>query len=176
MPERSIELIKQSINGTNKYDYFIVGIGAATFSYFAKDFKVSEHFYFNESTVILLALILLSISVICGLKTISLYNIYLNKNGKYLDLSEHLAGYKKNVIEGGIAINEENGDILYPDESELKVRALSKILPERKNELHKLGNKIEVGYRIRDYSLFISYIFLAISKSMPLFINLIPYN
>ncbi|MGQ4657971.1 hypothetical protein [Aeromonas enteropelogenes] len=115
-----------------------------------------------------------SISVVCGLKTISLYNVYLNKNGKYLDLSEHLAGYKKNAIEGGIAINEENGDILYPDESELKAQILSELLPERKYQLLKIGNKIEIGYRIRDYSLFLSYIFLAMSKSIPLFINLIP--
>lgn len=174
MSERSIELIKQSINGANKYDYFIVGIGAATFSYFAKDFKVSDNFYINESTLTLLALALLSISVVCGLKTLSLYNVYLNKNGKYLDLSEHLAGYKKNAIEGGIAINEENGDILYPDESELKAQVLSELLPERKYQLLKLGNKIEFGYKIRDYSLFLSYIFLAMSKSIPLFIHLIP--
>lgn len=95
MSERSLELAKQSMSGVSKYDYFIVGIGAATFAYFSKGFDANAAIGLNESTFVLFTLLLLAPSVISGLKKIERYNTFLEKNDKYLDYSEHLAGYKK---------------------------------------------------------------------------------
>ncbi|QBF84432.1 hypothetical protein EXU30_18490 [Shewanella maritima] len=100
MSDRSVELAKQSISGTSKYDYFIVGIGAATFSYFAKDYVSPESFGINEGSLVVISLLCLALSVVFGLKKIERYNKFLEKNSKYLDYSEHLAAYKKNAIQG----------------------------------------------------------------------------
>ncbi|WP_230850552.1 hypothetical protein, partial [Vibrio harveyi] len=79
MSERSLELLKQSVDNKIKYDYFIVGISAATFSYFAKDFTALPNVGFNESSSILLSLLLLSVSVISGLIKIERNNKGLEK-------------------------------------------------------------------------------------------------
>jgi hypothetical protein len=168
MSVRSVELAKQSISGVSKYDYFIVGISSATFAYFAKDFVVLTSFGVNESSFVLVALLLLAISVVSGLKKIKRYNVFLQKNGKYLDYSEHLAAYKQNAIEGTEAINQESGEILSPRESALNASALEKLLPDWKEELARLGSIISIGSTIRDYTLFVSYLLLAVSKMLPL--------
>lgn len=168
MSDRSVELAKQSISGISKYDYFIVGISSATFAYFAKDFVVIASFGVNKSSFVLVALLLLAISVISGLKKIERYNVFLQKNGKYLDYKEHLAAYKKNAIEGAEAINQESGEILTPRESALNALALEKLLPKWKEELERLSRIISIGSIIRDYTLFASYLLLVVSKMLPL--------
>jgi hypothetical protein len=168
MSDRSVELAKQSISGTSKYDYFIVGIGAATFSYFAKDFVSPNSFGIDEGSLVIVSLLCLALSVVFGLKKIERHNKFLEKNGKYLDYSEHLATYKKNAIEGGEAINSENGELLTPEKSRIKAAALEKLLPEWKSSLEKLGGTIWWCSVIRDYGVFIAYCSLAIGKLLPL--------
>ncbi|WP_151173834.1 hypothetical protein [Pseudoalteromonas ruthenica] len=167
MSERSLELAKQSMNGVSKYDYFIVGIGAATFAYFAKGFKANAVIGLNESTFVLFTLLLLALSVISGLKKIERYNTFLEKNGKYLDYSEYLAAYKKNAIEGEHSINEESGEILKPEDSAIKAEALEQLLPKWKDTLEGLSKKICICSNVRDYTLFLSYALLAVSKVLP---------
>ena len=169
MSERSVEIAKQSISGSNKYDYFVVGIGAATFGYFAKDYEAVGEVGINENSLIVISLFLLAISVVSGLKKIERHNKFLEKNGKYLDLAEHLAGYSRNVIEGGVAINEESGEILNPSDSALKAAALKRWLPSLKLELERSGNIIGWYSIFRDYSLFLAYCTLVFSKLLPFF-------
>ena len=169
MSERSVELAKQSISGSSKYDYFIVGISAATFAYFAKDYAPSERFGFNESSLIIVSLLCLALSVVFGLKKIERHNKFLEKNGKYLDYSEHLAAYKQNAIEGGRAINAENGEILTPQDSAIKAAALEKLLPDWKKDLEHSGKVIGWCSVVRDYGVFVSYCILAFSKLLPVF-------
>ncbi|MEF1187568.1 hypothetical protein, partial [Vibrio sinaloensis] len=145
MSERSVELAKQSISGASKYDYFIVGIAAATFAYFAKDFSAENSFGLNENSLVILALLLQAASIVSGLKKIERYNEFLQRNGKYLDYSEHLAGYKKVAIEGISGINKENGEILTPEESAIKAASLEKLLPKWKSELESRSKIISIS-------------------------------
>jgi len=168
MSDRSIELAKQSISGKSKYDYFIVGISAATFAYFGKDFIPKPPLGINEVSAMLCALVLLILSVVGGLKKIENNNLLLEKNGKYLDYSEYLAAYKKNSLEGSNAINAESGETLTPEKSSKKVFQLESLLPKWKSELESRASRIEVYTNIRDYSLFIGYGFLALSKFFPM--------
>lgn len=169
MSERSVELAKQSISGTSKYDYFIVGIGAATFAYFAKDYAPTEQFGFNQSSFIIVSLLCLALSVVFGLKAIERHNKFLTKNGNYLDCAEHLAAYTQNSIEGGTSINSENGEILTAHESAIKAAVLEKLLPDLKNDLEKLGGRISWCCVIRDWGVFMAYCILAASKLIPVF-------
>ena len=168
MSDRSIELARQSISGSINYDYFIVGVGAATFSYFGKDFKATESLGYNEGSLIIFSLLCLALSVVFGLKKIEINNTFMQKNGKYLDYSEHLATYRQNALEGGTAINVESGEILTPEDSAIKAAALKKLLPEWKSKLEKQATTIRIFSLIRDYSMFFAYIILAISKIMPI--------
>ncbi|MEH0086323.1 hypothetical protein V6233_22820 [Vibrio antiquarius] len=81
MSDKSVELAKLSLSGSTKYDYFMVGIAATTFSYFAKDFRVVGSFGFNEHSFILVALLLLSLSVVSGLKKLNGIMYTLRKMG-----------------------------------------------------------------------------------------------
>ena len=164
MSDRSIELAKQSISGTSKYDYFIVGIGAATFTYFAKDYVPSEQFGLNESSFIVVGLLCLALSVVFGLKKIERHNKLLEQNGKYLDYKEHLAAYRQNAIEGGMGINSESGEILSPQDSALNAAALEQLLPKWKKDLEHLARLTGWCSVIRDYSVFVAYCIFAVGK------------
>ena len=168
MSERSIELAKQSITGKSKYDYFIVGIAAATFAYFAKDFIPSPPLGFNQNSLVLSSLMLLILSVVSGLKKIENHNHFLEKNGKYLDYSEHLAAYKKSAIEATTAINAESGEILTPEEPSVKAEVLESLLPKWKAELESKGTRISFYHSVRDYALFAGYALLGLSKFFPM--------
>lgn len=168
MSERSIELAKQSIAGKSKYDYFIVGIAAATFAYFAKDFIPSPPLGFNQNSLVLSSLMLLILSIISGLKKIENHNQFLEKNGKYLDYSEYLAAYKKSAIEGTTAINSESGEILTSEESAIKADVLESLLPKLRAKLESQETRIGLYHSFRDYSLFLGYFFLGLSKFFPI--------
>ena len=127
MSERSFELAKQNIIGTSKYDYFIVGIGAATFAFFAKNFEFLI-FGLNEKTLVLIALLLLILSIVSGLKKIDVYNFFVEKNGKILDQKEKRAGYIKSCETQTVYINEETGEIVSPDNSEIKAIGMQVVI------------------------------------------------
>jgi hypothetical protein len=169
MSERSVELAKQNITETIKYDYFIVGISAATFAYFAKDFKPINDIALNSSTLVAASLLLLALSVLSGLRKIKLHTAHLAVNSKYLDTSSLLAAYKKNSIEGGVAMNSNTGEILQPSESSIKARELQALILEFKSGLDRLGDKVYLTSIIRDICLYLAYVVLVTSKFLPLF-------
>ena len=168
MTDKSTELQKISLSEGIKYDYFIVGISAATFAYFAKDFA-PEAFGLNEKTFILLALVFLVISIISGLKTIEKNKIFLRENGKHLELHSHKAAYVKNINLGTKEINMENGDILDPETSVLKLEVINKLLPESKKGLDKMLSFMHIGGYLRDYGFFMGLFFLSCGKLYPAF-------
>jgi hypothetical protein len=168
MSDRSVELAKQSINGESKYNYFIVGIAAATFAYFGKDFIPNPPLGWNQSSVLLSGLVLLILSIVAGLKKIEEHNTLLRKNGKYLDFYEQFAAYKQNSIDGNASINLESGEVLTPDESTKNAKQLESLLPEFKSELDRRSTKISIYNNTRDYALFGGYILLGFSKFFPM--------
>ncbi|MCG7639601.1 MULTISPECIES: hypothetical protein [unclassified Alteromonas] len=169
MSERSVELAKQHIAESYKYDYFVVGISAATFAYFAKDFKALSSFALNSNTLIALSLILLAISVLSGLRKIKLHTHHLAVNSQYLDASSHLAAYKKNYIEGGTGINLNTGELLTPVDSSIKAQELESLIPKIKENLNNQGDKVFMSSKVRDLSLYLAYAALSVSKILPIF-------
>ena len=145
-----------------------MGISAATFTYFAKDFIPTPPLGVNQSSIMVVALTLLILSVISSLKKIENHNHFLEKNGKYLDYSEHLAAYKQNAMEGTIGINVESGEILTPEKSVISSQALEFLLPKWKAELKSQATRISFYHYTRDYSLFFGYFFLGLSKFYPM--------
>ncbi|MCQ8876565.1 hypothetical protein NQT69_00730 [Pseudoalteromonas shioyasakiensis] len=166
MSDRSIELAKQSLSGRSKYDYFIVGIAAATFAYFAKDFEFDK-FGNNEESFVLIALLLLIISIISGLKKIDVSNFFVEKNGKHLDFQEYLASYKQCALECKPFINMETGETCTPEEAKVKASRLQVTLDKWDKVLKFTETKLQIYYVIRDYSLVASYILLGLSKFYP---------
>ena len=82
------EIIKRHLNATEKYNYFIVSISAATFAYFAKSnaYRLPEsgELVFDSALVMLFAIAFLMLSTISGLVTIYITNIKHEKNYKFL--------------------------------------------------------------------------------------------
>jgi hypothetical protein len=78
MTERSVEIFKQLTIAESKFDYFILGISIALFSYLSQNLTVLSNLGLNKDAFILYTILLLFISIITGITRVS--SIILSRN------------------------------------------------------------------------------------------------
>lgn len=164
MAERSDELVKASVEGKRKYDYFVATISTALFAYIGKDFTPAL-FGINQSSLVLLALLTFVISILATLKKIELQNVSLEKNAKLIDLQDKKDVFAKSIEEGKQVIDD--GKLLGIPEMRLTILAIDEVLSTQTNTLGRKYERITLYTHIRDWSLFIGLTFLAFSKLLP---------
>ena len=170
MSERATELAKFNKSEQSKLDYFVLGISAATFSYFAKDFKLIEPLIY-ESALIISALLLLCLSSCFGLVKINSSNEVVMLNSNLLDNLKKRAVYKAVIKTKKEQIFTETGVIVTPDRAKNKIEQLEKDISGLQDSLKGKAKLLVYYQKARDIGLIAGYTTLFLSKIVFIFTN-----
>jgi len=155
------ELIKHYLDATEKYNYFIVGISAATFAYFAKPYAYtlpkSGEIVFDSALVMLFAIAFLMLSTVSGLATIYITNIKHEKNYKFVEVEDQV---------NTLYLKSENSDLTLPEKQSLINQAEQKkrVMALFASLLEKIALKAKVSHVLRDVFLVAGYLSLVTAK------------
>lgn len=81
-----------------------------------------------------------------------------------MDQLELKGAYTKSALEGTTNINKLSGEVFGPNDSRVKVAALSKILPEWEEQLTKDEQVARYYGVVRDNALFFAFALMSLSK------------
>ena len=168
MSQRSDELVKSSVDGIKKYDYFVVAIAAGIFTYVGKGF-VAHTFGINAQSFEMLALMAFVVSVVSGLKKLELHNEFWGRNAKFLDLEDKCDSYVKAQAENKTIVAD--GSVKPPEYVSLKILAMKEVLPAQKEKLSSIDKKLKMYGCVRDWSLFVGFTLMALSKLLNVLIS-----
>ncbi|MBU1621549.1 MAG: hypothetical protein KJ556_16555 [Gammaproteobacteria bacterium] len=157
MSEVRNALIKHYLQTVEKFDYFVVGISAATFAYFAKPFTFNTSFTFNTESMMLLAITSLMFSVVFGLAKIFISNIKHEKNYKLVECEdtakEH---FSKSELEG-IDPGKKSWHLT-------EAQKFSNVQNMFADLIGKISTGIKVCQYLRDAFLLLGYLLVITSK------------
>lgn len=163
MTDRSFEVWKSWKEAQLKYDYFFVGLTAALFAYIGGKY-VPEQLSFSQNSFELLALVLLVVSLVAGIKRLEI-DLLLQS----LDVQKHVAIDRRDL---GNKILNVPGDVIA---SETRTSIDKEGVKETLELINEFITKAEKGFEIeakrnriifalRNWALVIGFIVLAISK------------
>lgn len=164
MTAKSVEVFKACKEAEIKFDYFIVGLAIALFSYLSQNLKLQIKLGWNEKTFILCAICLLFISIIAGIKRIIYANQALNKNFTKLSNHERKEQLNKALLNNNSLVNLNTGGLFDPGFAKAELDLINKFEPKIGKSLMSLAGKASCCYHARNWTLILGVIFILFSK------------
>lgn len=171
MSNISLEAWKNFKQTQQKYDYFILSLSSALFAYLGSKFE-PEKLSFSQNSIELLALTSFSVSILFGvLRLESEISVQANDYKKSQD-KEKLDVINKIINLPPINIKLDTGSQVSMAEAREKQQILQRFIDQSTEHAKELGGSYELKFKIRNYSLFIGFLLLVISKFFALYLTL----
>lgn len=162
--DRSLVAFQLAREAQQKFDYFITGLTSALFAYLAQDYQPSQ-LGLSVKTFEAAALICFVVSFFSGLKRIEISNVFLVTNQSALHASA-CAGQLTTALNKGPSdmYNSESGELVSFEELTKRRERYMEEAEMARNSLNINTRKGCHYYLLRNYSLFLGFISLLLSK------------
>jgi hypothetical protein len=164
--KRSLIAFEHGREGTQRFEYFLVGVSAALCTYVGQTLQ-PQRLGFSPYTVEVGALVVLIASVVVGFKRIEALILVAELNHDVL----HYGEVRGTLMEarGRDWINVQSGTVYTPQQTEQELKKINQILPARQKQLettHTTTTHTTAGryYKLRNWLLAIGFVTLLLSK------------
>lgn len=164
--DRSDKAYDYSRDASMRFDYFMAGLTGAITAYAGQTVKPVRLGY-NPETLGLVALLLLIISVVAGLKQIEVGVQFYKTMHRLLYHAEARGNIVVAAVEGGTVINKGTGDIYDTGQLALKAREHEVKRGALEGRMESLNRRAAWCYRIRNGSLLVGFLLLVASRVLP---------
>ncbi|WP_435236383.1 hypothetical protein ACR30L_02015 [Psychromonas sp. PT13] len=169
MSDQSLEVWKNWKQAQQKYDYFLIGLAAALFAYVGGNYS-PEPFSISQNSFELLALISLFISISSGLFRLENDLSLQATKIEQLNAKNILGTLNKASTFLGKVVNEDTGREMNKSELTEKKEILEVFISKSDKGLRLISNRCMWQFTIRNYSLFLGFLFLVVSKLIGLLV------
>ncbi len=160
--KRSDGLYESWRSSTEKFDYFVLGVLGALCAYISQNYR-PERIGINPGTLELIALLVLVLGVFFGFRRVEATNQSLHINHNLLHSYER-RGNLSEVLEKGMGINRETGEIYTPEFAKSEISTLNVKIQKIEPMLKGSQSKAKRYYKLRNHSMFIGFILLLLAK------------
>jgi len=160
--ERSDGVHEKWRESTEKFDYFILGILGALCAYISQSYK-PEKLAINPGTVELLSLLIFVLASIIGFRRIETTNLATLINHQILHAHER-CGALTSVLHNGPGFNSQTGQTYTPEYAQQEIPKLRKRIEQLSPHLHKVQEKAQRHYRVRNALMLLGFLTLLAAK------------
>lgn len=162
MAQRSFDAFKLWKDAQLKFDYYMVGLIAAVFTYTASKF-IPEEIAFSQNSFELLAVVFLAISFYLGLKRLEIDLVIQTISLKKTENTEMLHVARENVLSGG-SHNLDDGTYITVDDAKKRAIECQEIKAKLDRAFKVQAKKSEKLFKFRNRSLAIALFLIVFSK------------
>lgn len=165
MENRSVEVFKEISSADQKFDYFILGVAIALFSYIGKDYA-PQLLGITQNTGELISILCFFCSIIFGYIRLKLILSIKRLNFYKLHLGELNGALMAVVSSSSISYDAKTGEIISPRDTQLKIHAYKEIMEENDVVTEYKQSVSSFCAVCRDVFLVLGFFSLVLSKIM----------
>mgnify|MGYP000150117455 CR=1 FL=1 len=162
MSNRSVEAWKAWEQAQSKFDYYFLGVIAAIFAYLSNNY-IPEKIDLSQNTFELIAIILLGLSFLLGMKRledgITIRTLIL----KQAEARDELNAANK-IQQSGGAIDLESGRKITSEEAFNKAAVTKTSIEALQKQFNKKSRKVYLLFRARNWTFIAAFLCLIASK------------
>jgi hypothetical protein len=162
--DRSVIAFEHYQKGSERFEYFVVGVSMALCAYVAQTLK-PERLGLSPYTLEVIGVALIVASIFLGFKRIETVTLGALVNHEILHLGEKRGTFISGLqSQPGGFINQLSGEYWKPKDIEAEVARINKILPLRQKQMKEIQSKMRKLYTWRNRLLAAGFMALFVSK------------
>ena len=162
MAQRSFEAYKLWKDAQLKYDYYIIGLIAAIFTYSISKYS-PQKIAFSDNSFELLAIMFLFVSLYLGIKRLEIDLAIQSISLKQTEVKELLREARKIQIAGG-SHDLDNGGIITSEDAQKKIDECSSIMPRLETEFSQKSKLSSAYFTYRNKFMIAGFSVLVLAK------------